>query len=271
MRVQLRLLPAAFLILFAAVFSVNGLNTVRAESATEGWDETGSVYYVKEDDKIVKANGVIKVDQDYLYFEKGILQSELTGLKKIKDEDTFELYYLENGKALINAWQTVKEKTGKYKYYFGKNGKAYKADSISGMRTTKVKIKTISGKKYGFDENGHNVTGLWSTENKLVYFNKKTGVYNAKASGKYQKAVKRGQQSAKMITNLKKVFGKPKKIKTSASCNPFDMKPGQTASESMLKNYKGYNYMYKNIVISMTKNTQTGVYYMDGAGPIDLD
>jgi hypothetical protein len=67
---------------------------------------------VKDDEKIVKANGIVKVDQDYLYFEKGVLQSAYTGLKKIKDDDTFELYYIENGKAAVNTWQTVEEKTG---------------------------------------------------------------------------------------------------------------------------------------------------------------
>ena len=260
---------ASLLIISAAVFFVNG--TARAEVTTEGWDETRSVYYVKDDEKIVKANGIVKVDQDYLYFEKGVLQSAYTGLKKIKDDDTFELYYIENGKAAVNTWQTVEEKTGKFTYYFGAKGKAYKADSISGMRTTKVAIKKVEGVKYGFDEDGHSVKGLWSTDTKLAFFNKKTGVYDQKATKKYQKAVKRGKKSAGLDKKIKKTFGKPKKVKKNSSCNPFDIKSNQTITSSMLKNYKGYNYIYKNIVISMTKNTKTGVYYMDGAGPIDLD
>lgn len=261
------LIAAAFMVMLYC----NVLSSVSAETVNEGWDEAGTTYYVKEDGELVKANGVVKVENDYLLFDKGVLQESFTGLKKIKDEDTFELYYIENGKALVSSWITVKEKKGSFKYYFGSNGKAYKADSISGMRTTKVKIKTVDGKKYGFDENGHNAVGLWSTGSKLAFFNKKTGVYDKKKSQKYQKLVKSGKTSAKMAKNIKKTFGKPKKIKTTASCNPFDIKAGGTITTSTLKRYIGYNYVYKNIVISMTKNKSTGVYHMDGAGPIDLD
>ncbi len=243
---------------------------VNATELTEGYDSTGT-YYVKEDGKTVKANGIVKVDADYLYFQDGILQADYSGIKKIEDDDAFELYYLENGKAVINSWKSVTEKKGDFNYYFGSNGKAYKAESISGMRSTKVCIKTVNGKKYGFDENGHQAKGLWSTDTKLVFFNKKSGVYDKKKSKKYQKVVKQGKQSASLAKNVKKAFGKPSKIKTTNSCNPFDLSPGASLTNAKLKSYKGYNYYYKNIMISMTKNTSTGVYYMDGAGPIDLD
>ena len=216
-------------------------------------------------------NGIVKEGSDYLLYEDGVFQENFTGLKKIEDDDTFELYYVENGKAVLNSWKTVTDESGKFKYYFGKNGKAYKAESFEGMRSTKVVLKTVKGKKYGFDENGHMAKGLWSTETKLVYFNKKTGVYNKKTSKKYQKAVKRGKTSKKLLKNLKKVFGKPKKTKKTNSCNPFDLEDGEGITGKKLKSYKGYTLTYKNIVISLTKNTKTGVYHMDGAGPIDLD
>lgn len=270
MKNNIKILPVFIMIVLAALLSNNGVCYVQAEAVSEGWDETQSLYYVKEDGKLVKANGVVKVSEEYLLFADGVLQETYTGLKKIKDDDTFDLYYIENGKAVINTWETVKEKSGSFKYYFGKNGKAYKAGSIAGMRTTKVKLISVNGKKYGFDENGHMAKGLWSTNSKLVYFNTKTGVYDSKKSKKYQKVVKTGKKSKSMAKTIKKTFGKPKKTKSTSSCNPFDIKSGEITT-SALKNYKGYTYIYKNIVISVTKNTKTGVYYMDGASPIDLN
>ena len=70
---------------------------------------------------------------------------------------------------------------------------------------------------------------------------------------------------------LKKTLGKPRKIKSTASCNPFDLDVDSTIDTDTLNRYKGYNYFYKNIVVSLTQNKKTGVYYVDGAGPIDLD
>ncbi|MBO4862750.1 MAG: hypothetical protein J5517_00140 [Eubacterium sp.] len=213
---------------------------------------------------------IVKQDGEYRYYENDTFREDFTGLVKIDDEDTFELYYVENGKAITNSWKTVKDESGKFKYYFGKSGKAYKAESFAGMRSTRVEIKTVNKKKYGFDENGHMAKGLWATDTKLVYFNK-NGVYNKKASKKYQKAVKTGKKSKSMPKKLKKLFGKPKKIKTTSSCNPFDLDPNEDMTNDVLNRYKGYTYIYKNISISLTKNKKTGVYYMDGAGPIDLE
>lgn len=259
------------LAVFAMLLLVAACGRVSAEELKDGYDETGAVYYVVEDDARVKAEGIVKVGQEYLYFEKGVLQTEVNGLKQISDDESFELYYLEQGKAVLSTWKTVKEKKGSFRYYFGKDGRAYKADSFAGMRTTKVVVKKVAGVKYGFDENGHMAKGLWSTDSKLVYFHKKTGVYNAKASKKYQKAVKRGKKSVNIPKELKKTLGKPKKIKSTASCNPFDLDADSTIDSDTLNRYKGYNYIYKNIVVSLTQNKKTGVYYVDGAGPIDLD
>lgn len=270
MRLKSRLLMLALITAFT-VSMVNKPLPVNATELTEGYNPADSLYYVKEDGKLIKASGVVKVDQDYLYFEDGVMQADFSGLKKIKDDDSFELYYIEAGKAVINDWRTATEKKGDFTYYFGSDAKAYKADSISGFRTTKVVLKKVDGKQYGFDENGHQAKGLWATDSKLVFFNKKTGVYDKKKSKALQKIVKRGKKSTKLAGTVKKKFGKPVRIKTTSSCNPFDMSPDASINDSMLKRYKGYNYYYKNIVISMTKNTSTGVYYMDGAGPIDLD
>ncbi|MBR6221984.1 MAG: hypothetical protein IKQ71_00955 [Lachnospiraceae bacterium] len=194
-----------------------------------------------------------------------------TGLEKKENLDGFELYYLKNGKKIKNAWKTVEGKNGKFKYYFGKNGKAYKASSFAGMRTTKVVVKAIKGKKYGFDENGHNVKGLWSTDTRLVFFNKKNGVYDDAKSKEYQQCVKAGRLSETMPEEIETLFGKPLKVRSTASCNPFDLKEDEELSEDIVKRYKGYNYYYDNFVISLTHNTESGIYHMDGAIPNDVN
>ena len=203
--------------------------------------------------------------------KKSSTDAAYTGLMKNESLDGFELYYLKKGAKVKNAWKTIEGKNGKFKYYFGKNGKAYKADSLPGMRTTKVVVKTINGKKYGFDENGHNVKGLWATDTKLVFFNEKSGIYDDAKSKTYQQAVKADTLSETMPADIESIFGKAEKIKTTASCNPFDLKEGEELSESIIKRYKGYNYFFKNFMISITHNTESGVYHMDGAIPLDVN
>ena len=92
MKLKSRLLMFALMTAFT-VSMVNKPLPVNATELTEGYNATDSLYYVKENGKVVKASGVVKVDQDYLYFEDGVLQADFSGLKKIKDDDSFELYY----------------------------------------------------------------------------------------------------------------------------------------------------------------------------------
>lgn len=50
-----------------------------------------------------------------------------TQLKKVKGN----YYAYENGKKVCSKWRTIKSGKTSYRYYFGKNGAAYKADKDS--------------------------------------------------------------------------------------------------------------------------------------------
>ena len=127
------------------------------------------------------------------------------GLKTEKGK----IYYYENGVKVKNQWR----KTGQYSYYFGKNGAAYTAPKISGMKQN-VLVKKIGSKKYGFDRKGHKIiSGVYSDEKGVAYVFKK-GVVNAKASTKVNKAA-RNMVSAK---NIRKLLGKEIKTKKYTSC-----------------------------------------------------
>lgn len=109
-------------------------------------------------------------------------------------------YYYFNGKKQVNCWKKI---GGAY-YYFGKNGAAYMAEKISGVKYNIV-VKKVDGVSYGFDNEGRRVGGLNLTmAGNLFYFSPKSGVYAAKTTAKYRAAAKAGVYSAA----LRKLLGK---------------------------------------------------------------
>lgn len=252
-------------ILLCMLFVMVPFGAKAAAPATAGW--YNGKYYIDDEGDIVLANGVWMDGDTYYYFKKGVVQ-DVTGLQKVKESGETERYYLKSGRVVTNRFKTLKDGTKKYRFYFGKDGKAYRAEGNSYMSTTQVKLFKINGKKYGFDENAHMAKGLWSTkENKLCYF-EDSGVLNLTKSKVYRKAAKVGRKSKTLPKQLKKVFKKPKKTQKSDSCNPFDVKNAENLSSKQMKKYVGYVWTYDHISMSMTKNKSTGVYYMEGAGPI---
>ena len=75
-----------------------------------------------------------------------------TKLKKVKGK----YYAYEKGKKVCNKWRTIKVGKKKYRFYFDKKGRAYKANKAA-MGKTGVLVKKIKGKYYGFDYQGHMV------------------------------------------------------------------------------------------------------------------
>ena len=75
-----------------------------------------------------------------------------SGLVKKKNK----YYFYKKGKPLKNKWKTIKVDGKKYRFYFGKNGAAYRAGSLY-LNAYNVKVYKIGGKKYGFDSNSHRV------------------------------------------------------------------------------------------------------------------
>lgn len=129
------------------------------------------------------------------------------GLKKEKGK----YYYYVRGRKVKNTWKSVKIKNKKthkkvtYRFYFGKNGAAYKGGSKWGE--SYLTIKTIKGKKYGFDKYSHMVKGDYVSKGKFWCFNSKTGKYDAKRTQKLR-SVSKEHSSA---TALFALIGSPLK------------------------------------------------------------
>lgn len=137
--------------------------TYGISSFAVGWvdDGGGNWSYVEADGNL--AMDVIKISgEDRFYIdERGIMVRDYL-LENYNDS----IYYFDDsGKMVKNTWVAVEpgqvyEQMDNpptiYLYYFGNNGKAYKA------KTTIVK-KTIDGKKYLFNENGQMLSG-WINE-----------------------------------------------------------------------------------------------------------
>lgn len=137
------------------------------------------------------------------------------GLKK----ENGKYYYYKQGKKLKNTWRTVPTKVGtkkyNYRYYFGKTGAAYAASPTYNKFTYNVVIKTIGGKKYGFDTKGRMVKGYYvnGTTYKFYAFNTKTGVYDPKRTAALQKASVPVKGKFVDARTLRKYIGKPLKQK----------------------------------------------------------
>ena len=215
----------------------------RASAAVKkGWDATKTSYYVKKDGKLVKATGLTKIGSDYYYFDR-------------------------YGVVVKNKWgKSLKDGSHRYTFYFGKNGKAYKAPSNEYFSSTAVKKIKIDGKYYAFDEDAHMVTGFAvATDGKLYYFDSK-GVYNSSKTQKGRSMAKIGKTSKTMLNDVVKVFGKPVKKEKSDSCNFFDQTAADGAPEGVT--YSGYLYTYKRFEISITRNDKTKICHMDGPSAI---
>ena len=144
-----------------AVLSAAALLAIGASMtsfAARGWqEENGSWYYYSNDDDYV-TNEWKKSGNNWFY-----LGDDGAMLTDTLVEDGNYMYYVNaNGAMVTNSWVAVEPGDDDYEdnapdhywYYFGSNGKAYKAGD-SGLS-----IKTINGKKYGFDSDSKMVYGF---------------------------------------------------------------------------------------------------------------
>lgn len=136
------------------------------------------------------------------------------GLKKERGK----YYFYVNGKKVKNTWKTVKVKEkGKivsYRYYFGKNCAAYSAVKAMGSYNNVV-VKSIKGKKYGFNARGRMAKGVYvNGSNMRFYAFTKKGIYDPKKNSALRKASKEGAD-ARTLRNL---LGKPLKEQITDSC-----------------------------------------------------
>lgn len=173
----------------------------------------------------------------------------LTGLQE-KDGN---LYYYDANGVLFKGFKTI----GNYKYYFGADGAAYKAEEDEYVKCCEV--KKIYGIYYGFDEKGHVVTGLWTDIDGRGWIFKNDGAQNVTKTKKLRKMLKSKKASKKLLKNVKKLLGKPKKTRKGNSCNPFG-----TRRERRRDKFLDYTLRYKNVDIGLVKNKRTGKYRMLG-------
>lgn len=144
-------------------------------------------------------------------------------------------YYYYNGKKQTNCWKKI----GNDRYYFGKNGAAYMAEKISGVKYNIV-VKKIDGQYYGFNNAGHRVQGLNLTmEGKLYCFSGKNGAYIPTTTAKYRKAAKTGVNASTM----KKLLGKPV---TTVKMNDLCLNWGNTGADYIYKPYELQTVYDKN-------------------------
>jgi glucan-binding YG repeat protein len=113
------------------------------EKATEVWRKSGDKWYWLNEDGEMAENQLIEYDNNYYYVDQGGAMV-IGEWRSVENED----YEGEDDDEPLVWW-----------YYFGPNGKAYKASNVN----TNASFKTINGHKYIFDEEGKMLYG-WIDE-----------------------------------------------------------------------------------------------------------
>ena len=173
--------------------------------------------------------------------KKGLVRSGLT------------VRYYKGGKPITNQWKKAKDGDAAYWFYFGKDGKAYRAPKKAGFQNN-ITIKTINGVRYGFDMYGHRARGMYanaSPRGKFYFFTSK-GVYNTAKTLSYRKASKAGTDSAK----LRKALGKSLKTETGETCI---LAPSGAMYTFVLEHYENFTVQY-NVDPGTKKEVVYSVY-----------
>ena len=135
--------------------------------AVTGWvDEGGTWYYYEDDDEY--AYDEWKRSGDHYFY----LGSDGAMLTDTLIDDGSNYYYVnETGAMVTDQWVLIDDETagtetdsGYVWYYFGSNGRAYKKSSSS----TSISKRTIGGKTYAFDEEGHMLYGWVDADGNIL-------------------------------------------------------------------------------------------------------
>ncbi|MBQ2627542.1 MAG: N-acetylmuramoyl-L-alanine amidase [Eubacterium sp.] len=155
----------ALAILLFVVTVAGAAVSVKADTVTDGWDSTGSKYYVAG--KMV--TGQKYIDGFWYYFDKetgDAVKGDFVEIKKKKKTKT--CYYDADGHAVSGE-----VKIGKYWYYF--DTKTY------GMKVKDFQ-KMEDGRTCYFNKKGHRVKGEKKIGKYWYYFDKQTGAMAVKTA-----------------------------------------------------------------------------------------
>ena len=126
--------------------------------AARGWqEENGQWFYYDNNDDYVYSEWKKSGNNWFWLGDDGAMVTD-----SLIEDGNYVYYVNANGAMVTNSWVAVEPGDDDYEddapdhywYYFGANGKAYKAGD-SGLA-----IKTINGKKYGFDSDSKMVYGF---------------------------------------------------------------------------------------------------------------
>ena len=144
-----------------AVLSAAALLAIGASMtsfAAKGWVEEGGQWYYYNTNGDYVSNEWKKSGNNWFWLgDDGAMVTDT-----LVEDGNYYYYVNANGAMVTNSWVAVEPGEDDYEddapdhywYYFGANGKAYKAGD-SGLS-----IKTINGKKYGFDQDSKMVYGF---------------------------------------------------------------------------------------------------------------
>ncbi len=152
----------------AVVFAAVAVLVLSTVSFARGWTQMNGQWYFTDGSGEVVTN-TIKTSGTTKYYlgDDGAMVTNTF----VEDYNDYSYYFGANGAMVTNTWVAVDpailssvddNAPSAYWFYFGTNGKAYRANGSS----TTVK-KTIDGNKYIFDDAGHMLTGWINDEGQI--------------------------------------------------------------------------------------------------------
>ncbi len=240
-------------LLLCLLCAFGGGKAYAASKKKAAWDAKKTSYLVNGK----KVKGLWKIGKNFYYFNsKGKLLKK-SGWKTLKGTYSYV-------KSVKKGTVKKKKDNTKYKFYF-KKGKAL---CSGGGSVQAVKFFTIKSKKYGFDEKGHlTVSGIWANDSGKVYSFDEKGLAEKEKSAALTAVVKMDRRAMDLIDQVKKEFGEPLKMREVDTCNYFDH--AEKGYDDNYYPYTGWLLTYDHVDISISQNTETGEYCMEGAFPAE--
>ena len=162
-------------------------------------------------------------------------------------------YYYKKGSKIKNKWKKVSVKGVKYRFYFGKNGAAYRAKSLF-LNAYNAKLFKIGKKKYGFDNYSHAVApGIYVDGSSRIYVFEKKGVYSDKKTKALRAALPKGKISTDMYSRVIAKLGRPKKVTEGNSCSGWNA----------VDPFTDLSLVYEHFEVQLVRNDKTKAYMLN--------